>query len=137
MLLYIDKCIPQGERIVYDHFIVVLLLLLLFVCLFVCLLFCLFVCFVCVCFCCCVFVVMFVYVCVSGLFVVCLHRHIDSHTSSLEDLSPYLEGGCWYSRSLIFTVEDSPRITSFCLLFLLLVSMHCDTEPNHGGIISL
>ena len=108
MLLYIDKCIPQGERIVYDHFIVVLLLLLLFVCLFVCLLFCLFVCFVFVCFCCCVFVVMFVYVCVSGLFVVCLHRHIDSHTSSLEDLSPYLEGGCWYSRSLIFTVEIVP-----------------------------
>ena len=112
----------------------VVVLLLLFCC---CLFLFLFVCFVFVCFRCCVFVVVFVYVCVSGLFVVCLHRHIDSHTSSLEDLSPYLEGGCWYSRSLIFTVEDSPRITSFCLLFLLLVSMHCDTEPNHGGIISL
>ena len=48
----------------------------------------------------------------SDCFSVCfLPHHMVSRTPSLEDLSPYLEGGCCNARCSPWMFKDSPHIT--------------------------
>ena len=38
-----------------------------------------------------------------------LPGHTGGHILSSEDLSPFLEGGCRFARSMYIMAEDSPR----------------------------